>query len=107
MSAVPTFPALARPYIMAHDAQHRWCNTVAPALRVSPDSRVLYDALQLLVNQGEIFASCGCSTLLTIEPRSLASALFCERLGFDAALRSLPSACPRDRPPQAIGGPSP
>ena len=35
--AIPAFPSLARPYIMAHEAQHRWTNAVAPALRVSTD----------------------------------------------------------------------
>ena len=35
------------------EAVQCWLTTVAPPLRVPPDSRVLADVLQLLINQGE------------------------------------------------------
>ncbi len=51
--------ARRRPYVPFAEARHCWLTAVAPALRVAADSRVLADALQLLINQGELFASCG------------------------------------------------
>ena len=35
------------------EALQCWLTAVAPPLRVPPDSRVLADVLQLLINQGE------------------------------------------------------
>ena len=54
------FQDRARPYITLAEAQSRWSTEVVPALgTLSADGAVLDDALQLLVNQGEIFSSSG------------------------------------------------
>ena len=50
----------ARSYITLAEAHSLWLDEVVPRLaNVSADKTVLDDALQLLVNQGEFFASCG------------------------------------------------
>ena len=79
-SAPPAFSGLARPYLMAQEAQHKWLSVVAPALRVSADARILHDALQLMVNQGEVFASCGCIYLQPEHVTSLLKPLVDHRL---------------------------
>lgn len=49
----------ARPYMTMIEAEHIWLNDVVPALDVEADATVMHDALQLLVNQGEVFSSSG------------------------------------------------
>lgn len=84
---MPTcYASLARPYITTAEAAQRWVNVVAPALRVGADSRVLYDALQLLVNQGEVFSSCGCVYLQPAHVTSLLKPLVDHRLDRDWAI---------------------
>ena len=51
------FKSLARPYITSAEAAQMWTSRLAPALGTPTDARVLYDALQLLVNQGEVFGN--------------------------------------------------
>ena len=41
------------------EAEHLWRDEVVPALEVEVGVDVLHDALQLLVNQGEVFSSSG------------------------------------------------
>ena len=48
-----------RAYMTVHEAKQIWSNEVAGRLGLQADAQVLDDALQLLVNQGEIFSSCG------------------------------------------------
>ena len=47
------------------EALQCWLTAVAPPLRVPPDSRVLADVLQLLVNQGESLREL-CTPLLAL-----------------------------------------
>ena len=80
-------PSLARPYITLSEAQQKWCSIVAPALGLNgSDPRVLHDALQLLVNQGEIFASCGCIYLQPAHVTRLLKPLVDHRLDREWAL---------------------
>ena len=53
------FSAGARPYMTMAEAEHTWLEDVVPALGNSAGIDVMHDALQLLVNQGEIFSSSG------------------------------------------------
>ena len=53
------FAGGARPYTTMVEAEHIWLTEVVPALDVEADAEVLHDALQLLVNQGEVFSSSG------------------------------------------------
>jgi Leucine-rich repeat (LRR) protein len=78
--------SLARPYITMSEAQLRWRNAVAPALQVAAEQRVLHDALQLLVNQGEVFASCGCIYLQPAHVTSLLKPLVDHRLDVEWAV---------------------
>ena len=49
----------SRAYMTVRSAKQLWVNEVAAKMGLAGDAAVLDDALQLLVNQGEIFASCG------------------------------------------------
>ena len=72
LAAPPARSALTRPYVTYAEARQRWQASVAPPLRVVPDTRVLADALQLLINQGELFASCG---IIYLDPDYITSLL--------------------------------
>ena len=49
----------SKAYITLNEAKHLWTNEIAARMGLPTDGQVLEDALQLLVNQGEIFASSG------------------------------------------------
>ena len=49
----------SRAYMTLDEAKRIWTNEISSKLGLQPDAQVLDDALQLLVNQGEIFSSCG------------------------------------------------
>jgi len=49
----------AVPYVPLADAIQLWVDVVAPKLQVAADGQAIEDTLQVLVNQGEFFASSG------------------------------------------------
>ena len=53
------FSGGARPYVTMVEAEQIWIESVVPVLGPGASPQVLTDALQLLVNQGEVFSSSG------------------------------------------------
>ena len=49
----------SRAYMTMHEAKQLWTEEIAGRMGLPSDAQVLEDALQLLVNQGEIFSSSG------------------------------------------------
>ena len=49
----------AVPYVSLADATQMWIDLIAPKLQLTADGTAVEDALQVLVNQGEFFASSG------------------------------------------------
>lgn len=84
--APPMFASLVRPYITLTEAQQKWTTTVAPAMGLTADARVMHDALALLVNQGEVFSSCGIIYLQPGHVTSMLKPLVDHRLNRDWAL---------------------
>ena len=59
MASGSGFAMGARPYMPIVEAETIWRDEVGPALNLEADVDVMHDALQLLVNQGEVFFSSG------------------------------------------------
>ena len=49
----------AVPYVPLADAMQTWVDVIAPRLQLAADGQAIEDTLQVLVNQGEFFASSG------------------------------------------------